>query len=187
MATAARLQLDTGYFFQQIAQAQHSTLVIDFDTTLRSFVVLPHSKFRVPTITELLDCILVCGRTRVILISGHDAREVAGHLTPPFPEVWGRNGAERISPVAAATAKVSFCIRPRPRTTTKTIANLLDELSVGGPLAYLIGETCAETQTTRLPVRPQFYLNQTDVVWGPTEDLTRFLADWLWACAGETC
>jgi hypothetical protein len=185
MATAARLQLDTGYFFQQIARAQHSTLVIDFDTTLRSFATPLRSRFRVPTIAELLDCILVCGRTRVILTSSHEAREVAGHLTPPFPEVWGRNGAERIRQAVAGTTRVSFCIRPRPRTVT--IANLLDELCAGGPLAYLVGETCADTAAARLAIRPQFYLSQTDVVWGATEDLTRFLADWLWACAGETC
>ena len=185
MATAVRLPLNTGYFLQQIAHAGRSTLVIDFDTTLRSFASAPRSKFRLPTVAELLDCILVCGRTRVILTSSHEAREVARHLTPPFPEVWGRNGAERISPTVAGSTKVSFCLRPRPRTVT--IANLLDDLCATGPLAYVVGNAGAETQAARLPVRPQFYLSQTEVEWGTTEDLTQFLADWLWACAGETC
>jgi hypothetical protein len=185
MATAARLQLDTDYFLQQITHAQRSTLVIDFDTTARYFAASPRSGFRVPTIGELLDCMLVCGRTRVILTSIREAREVAGHLTPPFPEIWGRHGAERISPAGAGTTKVSFCIRPRPRNVT--IANLLDELSAGGPLAYVVGETCADTQAARSPVRPQYYLSQMEVMWGASEDLTQFLADWLWASAGETC
>ena len=185
MAAPARVRIDTSYFFHQIAHAAHKFLVIDFDTTLPSFSLPLTSKLRLPTVRELLDNIILSGRTRVVFSSRRAAKEVAAFLSPPFPEVWGRSGAERISVAAPGSATGVFSIHPGQQPVT--LQKLFRNLCTRGPLAYIVGELIPDARAPRFFVRPQFYLSRPEAIPGASEDLIQFLADWLWASAGETC
>lgn len=183
MAAPARLQLEANYCFEQVARDKRSALVIDFDITLSSLPTPPHNSFPLPTIRELLDCIVMTGRTRVIVTGRGAAHRIAQHFAPPFPEVWGCDGLERMNAVAADAAPANaLCIRSRSHSGT--FHDLLRKLSARGPLAYLVGDRISGS---RLLVRPHFHLSPTLVVPGPAEELVQFLVNWLRASAAEIC
>jgi hypothetical protein len=186
MATTARLHINTGYFFQQIACAERSTLVIDYDTTLRTLANPQRSAIPVPTVRELLDCIVMGRRTRVIVASTDDAREVLAALVPPYPEIWGRGGRERIT-AGAAEAADGLCLLAHPQRQTDMFSILLTNLSTTGPVAYLKGDTCTGVAANRFFVHPEFRLSEGEVSLGAAEEFVQFLVDWLRACAGEIC
>lgn len=183
MATPARPRLDSGYFFQQIANAERSVLVLDFDSALRSARPRPALSL-VPTVEELLECIIMARRTQLIVTSQRSARDVLAHFRPPYPEIWGKDGLESVPAAGTATAAVPFCIRPRPQTGMLTA--LLTELRTRGPVAYVVGVR-ADPAADRVLVRPEFHLSPTEASLGEAEDLLQFLTDWLRACAGEIC
>jgi trehalose 6-phosphate phosphatase len=88
---------------QAVAGAHRSLLMLDYDGTLAPFRVDPESAFPYPGISTVLQQIVRIGRTRVVIISGRDAKDVISLLgVEPHPEVWGLHGLQRIKPDGSA-------------------------------------------------------------------------------------
>jgi len=86
-------------FFKRLSAAEQSALLLDFDGTLAPFRVDPATVRPWAGVRALLDRIRSQGRTRVVLISGRPARQVARQLGLANPiEIWGLHGAERLLP-----------------------------------------------------------------------------------------
>lgn len=86
-------------FFQSVVAARQSTLLLDFDGTLAPFRVDPSRVRPWAGIASLLDQIQQTGRTRLAIITGRPAGDVAPQLGQRnFLEIWGLHGAERLYP-----------------------------------------------------------------------------------------
>lgn len=84
-------------FFQSIAAADEAVLLLDFDGTLAPFRVDPAKSRPWAGITDLLGRIQEAGSTRLAIVTGRPAREVASQLGMSNPpEIWGLHGAERL-------------------------------------------------------------------------------------------
>jgi trehalose 6-phosphate phosphatase len=91
--------LEPEAFFQSIAAAGKSALLLDFDGTLAPFRVDPSKVCPWAGVAKLLDEIQHAGRTRLAIITGRPARDVASQLgMRNAPEIWGLHGAERLYP-----------------------------------------------------------------------------------------
>ncbi len=183
MATPARAHLHTGYFFQQIASAERSTLVLDFDTTLRGATPRPRS-FPLPSVEELLACLSMARGTRLIVTSKHDAKDVLSRFQPPYPEVWAQHGPECMSAAPKGAVTIPFGAHLCP--PSGNLDKLLAILSASGPVAYLSGAPNVNS-TGRILVRPQLHFDNGQMEVGCDQDLVQFLVDWLRACPGDIC
>lgn len=86
-------------FFRRFVAAPQSALLLDFDGTLAPFRVDPATVRPWAGVRELLEQILSQTRTRVAIVSGRPARQVADQLGLAKPiEIWGLHGAERLLP-----------------------------------------------------------------------------------------
>jgi trehalose-phosphatase len=86
-------------FFQSVAVAGRSVLLLDFDGTLAPFRVDPSTVRPWTRVSSLLDQIQEQGRTHLAIVTGRPAVDVAvqiGMKRPP--EIWGLHGAERLFP-----------------------------------------------------------------------------------------
>lgn len=107
-------------FFGRFADAPLSLLLLDYDGTLAPFRVDRFMARPSAGVRELLASIQKQGRTRVVIITGRPAEEIApllGLETPP--EVWGLHGAERLHPDG----------RRERETAAPEVRAKLDELS----------------------------------------------------------
>jgi hypothetical protein len=160
MATLPRPILETTYFFEQLGRARRSVLLLDFESTIAR-IADAGPRFPYPTANELLDCIAMTTKTRVVVTTGLQAQELRRYVLPAGAEVHVREMGARLA-----------------------------ELAFDAPVAYLTGEPHSVTPVggqTRLWVRPEYYLGRAKPVLAPAEELVQFLADWLRACAGEVC
>ena len=83
-------------FFQQLGSASTRVLMLDYDGTLAPFQIDRDRAFPYPEVPRLLGQI-IRGGTRVVLISGRPARELARLSgVHPHPEIWGSHGLERL-------------------------------------------------------------------------------------------
>jgi len=150
---------DNAPFFQELAQARRRVLVVDYDS-----VIAPcntPSGVPYPTVTELLDCIMTTSRTRVVVITGGEAAELASPLSGPAPDLWGSDASRGPDPMFpampagedTAVAFLSDCDRLFPA---------LPDGACGG------GVRRAEDAACR-------------------QDFVQFLVDWLRVCGGEIC
>ena len=86
-------------FLRAVAKAQRSALLLDYDGTLAPFLTNRREAVPFAGISELLQKIVDSGRTRVVIITGRNAREIPSLLPlSPFPEVWGSHGLQRLRP-----------------------------------------------------------------------------------------
>jgi trehalose 6-phosphate phosphatase len=86
-------------FFQSVTGARQSTLLLDFDGTLAPFRVDPSKVRPWAGVASLLDRIQQTDRTRLAIITGRAAADVASQLAlRNVPEIWGLHGAERLYP-----------------------------------------------------------------------------------------
>jgi trehalose-phosphatase len=92
-------RLDLAGFFERVAKAPTRLLMLDYDGTLAPFHVQPERAVPYPEVAHVLNEIVECGGTRVVIVSGRPADEV-----PPLlglaerPEIWGSHGWERLLP-----------------------------------------------------------------------------------------
>jgi trehalose 6-phosphate phosphatase len=95
--TAAQEKLDR--FFAGFAAAGRPVLLLDYDGTLAAFRVDRFTSRPYAGVREALTRIQHQGRTRMAVITGRPAGEIAPllGLDPPL-EVWGLHGAERLYP-----------------------------------------------------------------------------------------
>jgi trehalose 6-phosphate phosphatase len=85
------------FFFKSFAQGEAPELLLDYDGTLAPFRVDRFKAQPWAGVRELLSQIQLQRRTRIRVISGRPAGEVAELLgLNPAPEVWGLHGAERL-------------------------------------------------------------------------------------------
>lgn len=90
-------KLDT--FFRTFAGGVHPVLLLDYDGTLSAFRVNRFEARPFAGVRELLERIQRQGRTRMAVITGRPAEEIAPMLGLKQPlEVWGLHGAERLYP-----------------------------------------------------------------------------------------
>jgi trehalose-phosphatase len=86
-------------FFRSFSDGVTSLLLLDYDGTLAPFRVDRFQARPWAGVSELLGRIERQGRTRIAVITGRPAKEIAPmlRLDPPL-EVWGLHGAERLYP-----------------------------------------------------------------------------------------
>jgi trehalose-phosphatase len=86
-------------FFSAFAAGAHPLLLLDYDGTLAPFRVDRFQARPWGGVQELLAAIQRQGRSRLVVITGRPAQEIAPllGLDPPL-EVWGLHGAERLFP-----------------------------------------------------------------------------------------
>ena len=78
--------------------APHSVLMLDFDGTLSPFVRERMSAKMYPGVAERLLRLAAAPRTRLVLVSGRPARDLASLLPSGLHvEIWGSHGREHIS------------------------------------------------------------------------------------------
>jgi len=68
--------IEVEQFMNAVAQSPVSALLLDYDGTLAPFCLNRQHALPYPGITALLQEIIVCGRTRVVIITGRNAHEV---------------------------------------------------------------------------------------------------------------
>ncbi len=88
------------HFFHLLAHAQHRPLLLlDYDGTLAAFRVDRFQARPWAGVRQQLQRIQRHGRTRIAIITGRPAAEIAPMLALDQPvEVWGLHGAERLHP-----------------------------------------------------------------------------------------
>jgi trehalose-phosphatase len=85
-------------FFEQIAAATQSLLLLDYDGTLAPFQVDRHSANPYPGVVPLLENIIGRRRSRVVVITGRPIAELQPLLFPLRDlEIWGSHGLEHLS------------------------------------------------------------------------------------------
>jgi trehalose-phosphatase len=90
-------QNEVDQFIYAVAHSTRSALILDYDGTLAPFSVDRGNAVPYPGVAPLLQEIIDDGRTRLVLMTGRDAREVERLLDiRPFPEVWGSHGLQRL-------------------------------------------------------------------------------------------
>jgi trehalose 6-phosphate phosphatase len=88
-----------GLFFETLAAATSRCLLLDYDGTVAPFTADRRRSFPYPSIPRLLESIMNTCNTRLIMVSGRAAREVAPLLgLSSAPETWGTHGLERLYP-----------------------------------------------------------------------------------------
>lgn len=86
-----------------VARVPRSLLMLDYDGTLAPFRKDPEQAYPYSGISAVLQEIIRTGKTRVVIISGRDAKDVISLLgVEPHPEVWGLHGLQRIKPDGTA-------------------------------------------------------------------------------------
>jgi len=91
--------IEVEQFMNAVAQSPGSALLLDYDGTLAPFCLNRQQALPYPGMTELLQEIIVCGRTRVVVITGRNAHEVIPLLAIRASlEIWGCHGLERLRP-----------------------------------------------------------------------------------------
>jgi len=86
-------------FFARFAGAPERVLFADYDGTLAPFHLRPELARPYPGVADALDGVMAQGRTRVVMVSGRPALDLA-RLLPlkQRPEIWGAHGWQRLPP-----------------------------------------------------------------------------------------
>ncbi len=92
-------RIEVEQFMNAVAQSPVSALLLDYDGTLAPFCLNRQQALPYPGMTALLEEIIACGRTRVVIVTGRNACEVIPLLAiHPSLEIWGCHGLERLRP-----------------------------------------------------------------------------------------
>jgi trehalose 6-phosphate phosphatase len=84
-------------FLKTVATAPLSVLLLDYDGTLAPFSVDRQEALPYEGLESLLQQISDSGRTRLVIVTGRDAREIPTLLRlQPSPEIWGAHGLQRL-------------------------------------------------------------------------------------------
>ena len=93
------LQRNIEELLESVARARQSVLLLDYDGTLAPFSIERHRAVPYPGLRDLLQQIVDTGRTRLVIVTGRDAREIDPFLRlRPAPEIWGSHGLQRFLP-----------------------------------------------------------------------------------------
>ena len=91
-------RIDLADFYARLAKASQRVLMLDYDGTLAPFKIRPEQAVPYPGIAEVLRALMEQDNTRIVIVSGRRAAEVA-ELLPLArqPEIWGAHGWERVT------------------------------------------------------------------------------------------
>lgn len=110
-------------FFEAFAGERKPLLLLDYDGTLAPFRVDRYQARPWAGVSELLTRIQEEGQTRIVVITGRPATEIAPLLqVHPAPEVWGLHGAERLHTTGRRE------LRPAPPVVQGKLEELNSEL-----------------------------------------------------------
>jgi len=117
-------------FFGAFADGERPFLLLDYDGTLAPFRADRFQALPWAGVRELLVCIERQGRTRMVVVTGRSAHEIAPLLgvDPPF-EVWGLHGAERLFPDGRRELQ---SVPPAAREKLDKLRAILKRDSLGG-------------------------------------------------------
>jgi trehalose 6-phosphate phosphatase len=91
-------QLEIEALMKEIRRSRKSLLMLDYDGTLAPFCPDRRKAAPYPEVADVLQAIADNGRTRVVIVSGRDAREIMQLLdVEPSPEMWGFHGLQRLN------------------------------------------------------------------------------------------
>jgi trehalose 6-phosphate phosphatase len=147
-------------FLREVARAPQSVLMLDYDGTLAPFRRYRKDAFPYPGVAQLLQKIVAAHRTRVVIVSGRDAREVIPLLgIAPQPELWGLHGSQRLKNDG------SIEVSPMDAGTTDALAEADDwlrgqdmqdvaEFKTGSIAVHWRGMTETEARTVQEKVLP---------------------------------
>lgn len=85
-------------FFDRLARATESLLLLDYDGTLAPFHLDRDRAYPYPGVVPLLEDILHQGRSRVVIVTGRPVAEIRALLPQLKIEVYGSHGLECLSP-----------------------------------------------------------------------------------------
>jgi trehalose-phosphatase len=87
-------------FFETLARAPRRALLLDYDGTLAPFRRERERARPYPGLPRILRRLVESGSTRIGVVSGRAARDLAARLEwlEPLPELWGSHGLERLAP-----------------------------------------------------------------------------------------
>lgn len=92
-------RIDWQAFLDRIPAASERVLMLDYDGTLAPFQVRPERAVPYPGVRDALEAIVASGTTRVVIVSGRPAANLAPLLgLRQLPEIWGGHGWERLLP-----------------------------------------------------------------------------------------
>jgi trehalose 6-phosphate phosphatase len=95
-----------GAFWQLLHNASQRILLLDYDGTLAPFHRERDKAFPYPGVGEILEKIQLSGKTRLIIVSGRNIKDVIPLLgLEQLPEIWGGHGFERILPDSSLQRK----------------------------------------------------------------------------------
>jgi trehalose 6-phosphate phosphatase len=84
-------------FFNGLAEAPTSALLLDYDGTLAPFHPDRNRAFPYPGVRERLNDLLHSGYTRLVIVSGRSIAQLPPLLgLDSLPEIWGSHGLERL-------------------------------------------------------------------------------------------
>jgi trehalose 6-phosphate phosphatase len=100
-------RVDLNAFYDRLAGAGERVLMLDYDGTLAPFRTRPEQAVPYQGVVEALRALIVEEGTRVVIVSGRRAEEVAALLPAGIrPEIWGAHGWERLVPGRDVQAEV---------------------------------------------------------------------------------
>ena len=86
-------------FFDRLHVAPASTLLLDYDGTLAPFQIDRNDAYPYPGTVQLLERVLQCGNTRIVIITGRPVADLKPFLRPlDHLEIWGAHGLEHQLP-----------------------------------------------------------------------------------------
>jgi trehalose 6-phosphate phosphatase len=95
-------QYDIGEFFEKVAQAPKSALLLDYDGTLAPFRVERDKAVPYAGVTSILQEILSTTRTQMFIVTGRKTDDIVSLLgVYPYPVIWGLHGTQRRNPNGA--------------------------------------------------------------------------------------
>jgi len=92
-------QYDVVEFFESVAKAPKSALLLDYDGTLAPFHVEREKATPYPGVTALLQDITSTTRTQIFIVTGRKTDDIVSLLgVYPYPVIWGLHGTQRRNP-----------------------------------------------------------------------------------------
>jgi len=86
-------------FLERVHESRQSALLLDYDGTLAPFREQRDAAHPYPEVAHAIADIMATTFTRVVIVSGRAAHEVAQLIgLDPCPEIWGAHGLERLLP-----------------------------------------------------------------------------------------
>lgn len=90
------MKLDPDIFFKRLSDSKNRILLLDYDGTLAPHCVERDKAYPYPKVREILDKLLDCVNTRLVIISGRFIKDLIPLLgLKRLPEMFGSHGCER--------------------------------------------------------------------------------------------